>query len=296
VKVLLLGGSGMLGHKLWQTLSAEFDCWATFRQPFQTFRRFRLFDEGRSLCGVDLSRRDALEEVFARVRPQAVVNAVGIVKQLKEAYDPVPSLEVNALLPHYLARLCARGGARLIHVSTDCVFSGQRGHYTERDTTDATDLYGRTKALGEVAVDGCLTLRTSMIGRELLSAHGLVEWFLAQRGKTVRGFARAVFSGLVTADLARVIARILREHPGLSGLYHLAATPINKYDLLCLVRDRFRLPVTVERDETFHCDRSLDGSRFREATGISAPSWPEMIDTLWSDSHLYDDWKKDDRA
>jgi dTDP-4-dehydrorhamnose reductase len=286
----------MLGHKLWQKLSQQLPCWVTLRQPFEAVRRFGLFDEARTLCGVDLHRPNAIEGVLDQVRPQVVVNAVGIVKQLKEAQDPVPSLEINALLPHYLARSCRSANTRLIHLSTDCVFSGRRGQYGEEDPADASDLYGRTKALGEVTGEGCLTLRTSMIGRELRTAHGLVEWFLAQRGKTVRGFARAVFSGWVTAELAAVIARIIREFPTLSGLYHVAARAISKYDLLCLIREQLAWPGTIERDESFVCDRSLDGSRFRAATGIEAPPWPDMIKTLQADTDQYERWRTVTRA
>jgi dTDP-4-dehydrorhamnose reductase len=291
MKILILGGSGMLGHKLWQVLSRTHECFVTFRKSFDAYRAFGIFDERRSVCHVDVLRHDVLERVFASVSPQVVVNAVGIVKQLKEATDPLRSLEINAALPHRLALLCRRAGARLIHVSTDCVFSGERGCYIESDVTDARDLYGRTKALGEVTCDGCLTLRTSMVGRELETSHGLVEWFLGQRGGTVKGFSRAIFSGLVTAELARIIDRLICEQRDFSGLYHLAALPISKYELLCRVRDRLSVPVTIIPDDSVSCDRSLNGTGFSKATGIEPASWHEMVEMLWSDAHCYDEWR-----
>lgn len=291
MRILIFGGTGMLGHKLWQVLSREFDCHVTFRRSFESVRRYGLFDPARSLCGVDVLRPEALVEVFARIKPQAVLNAVGIVKQLKEAKDPLPSIEINSLLPHRLARLCREHGARLVHVSTDCVFSGKKGGYQENDFADADDLYGRTKFLGEVVGSGCLTLRTSIIGRELDSTQGLVEWFLAQRGKTIKGYTQAVFTGLATCDLAQIIGRLLHDHPQLSGLYQVAAKPINKYDLLNRIRERFDLPVTIQPDAAFVCDRSLDGSRFHQATGIKVPSWSQMIETIWRDAPSYESWR-----
>jgi dTDP-4-dehydrorhamnose reductase len=160
------------------------------------------------------------------------------------------------------------------------VFSGQKGNYRETDQPDAEDIYGRTKLLGEVSAPHCLTLRTSMIGPELSRKTGLLEWFLAQRGQTVKGFTKAIFSGFSTSELARIVELVLTDVPTIHGLYHVAAQPISKYDLLTLVRDRLRVPVTIERDVTFECDRSLDASRFNQDTGYSPPAWEAMIDDM----------------
>ncbi|HEV2707703.1 MAG TPA: SDR family oxidoreductase [Pyrinomonadaceae bacterium] len=292
MKVLILGGSGMLGHKLWQTFAERFDAYATFRQRPPDYDAYQLFDPARSLWPVSAEDFDSVTRAVARVRPAAVVNCIGIVKQDAAAKDPLRSISVNSLFPHRLAELCRAAGARLIHVSTDCVFSGRRGGYAERDAPDAEDLYGRTKLLGEVDAPGCLTVRTSMIGRELRGAHGLVEWFLSQEGARVRGFKRAVFSGFTTRALAELLASVIAEHADLCGVINVAAKPITKFDLLSLVKEIYGLHIEIEPDETFVCDRSLDASRFRQETGLDAPSWPRMIEQMHEDSTPYEELRR----
>ncbi|HZT60176.1 MAG TPA: SDR family oxidoreductase [Pyrinomonadaceae bacterium] len=289
MRVLILGGTGMLGHKLWQTFAPRFDAYVTLRGDARAYARTGLFDPARSLGGVSAQDFDSVARAFASVRPEVVVNCVGVVKQDAAAKDPLTSIEVNALFPHRLARLARGVEARLVHLSTDCVFSGRAGNYSEGDRPDAEDLYGRTKLLGEVEGPGCLTIRTSMIGRELAGAHGLLEWFLSQEGGRVRGFRRAVFSGFTTRALAEVIAEVVSRRPDLSGVWHVAADPINKFDLLSLIKEVYGLRVRVEPDETFVCDRSLAAARFRAETGIGAPSWPEMIAALRGDPTPYEE-------
>src|SRR4051794_30043428 len=274
MKVLILGGSGMLGHKLWQRFSERFDAYVTFRGAASAYARAGLFDLARSIGGVSAQDFDSIARAFAAVRPRAVVNCIGIVKQDASAKDPLTSIAVNSLFPHRLAQLARAAGARLIHLSTDCVFSGRAGNYDESARTDAEDLYGRAKLLGEVEGEGCLTVRTSMIGRELSGAHGLLEWFLSQEGGRVRGFRRAVFSGFTTRALADLLARVVAEHKSLSGVWHAAADPVNKFELLSLIKEAYGLSVEIEPDDEFVCDRSLDGSRFRAETGIAALPWP----------------------
>jgi len=284
----------MLGHKLWQTFRDRFDTYATLRQSPSAYARFGIFDPARSIGHVSAGDFDSVVRAFETARPEAVVNCVGIVKQDAGAKDPLTSITVNALFPHRLAHLCRASGARLVHLSTDCVFSGRNGDYSEADASDAEDLYGRTKLLGEVDYENCLTIRTSMIGRELQGAHGLVEWFLGQRGHAaVRGFRRAVFSGFTTTALARIIGDILVERSTLRGVWHVAAEPINKFDLLSLVREVYGLDIEIEPDETFVCDRSLNASRFCEATGFTSPAWPEMIEAMRRDPTPYEDFKGD---
>ncbi|HSA62437.1 MAG TPA: SDR family oxidoreductase [Nitrospiraceae bacterium] len=280
MRVLILGGDGMLGHQLFRHFKQRHDVRVTLRLGREAYDAFRLFDPGTAFYGIDVRQTDALLQVMAEFRPEAVVNAVGIVKQRSDAKEVIPSLEINSLLPHRLALMCRTVGARLVHLSTDCVFSGRKGNYCEADFADADDVYGRTKFLGEVSESHCLTLRTSMIGPELSRKTGLLEWFLAQRGQTVKGFTKAIFSGFPTAELARIVERVLVEAPTLHGLYHAAAGPISKYDLLTLIRDRLRLPITIERDSTFECDRSLDASRFHRDTGYTPPAWEAMIDDM----------------
>lgn len=288
MKALILGGSGMLGHKIWQTFVPRFDTYVTFRGAAGEYRRFGIFDESRAIGEVAAEDFAGVARVFAAVQPAIVVNCVGIVKQDASAKDPFASISVNALFPHRLAQLGRAVGARLIHISTDCVFSGQKGNYLEDDKSDAEDLYGRTKYLGELSGPGCLTLRTSIVGRELAGSHGLVEWFYSQRGGRVRGFKNAIFSGFTTEALSRIIANIIEQHPSLEGVYNVASDPISKFDLLTLINESARLHINIEPDETFVCDRSLDGSRFRVATNFVPSAWSDMVTGLVNDPTPYD--------
>lgn len=277
MKVLVLGVTGMLGHVVFRLLgeSPGIDVVGAARAP-RAADRFAAPLRARVVAGVDALSDDSLRTLLACERPAAVINCVGVVKQLAQADDPLVAIPVNTLLPHRLARLCGEAGARLVHVSTDCVFSGARGRYREDDLPDATDLYGRSKLLGEVGAPHAVTLRTSIVGPELDGAHGLVAWFLAQPGP-VRGWTRAVFSGLPTVELATVIRDRVLPDPGLVGLYHLAAAPIAKHDLLVLVARRWGRAVEIVPDDRVAIDRSLDGSRFEAATGWRAPPWPELV-------------------
>lgn len=283
MRILVLGGDGMLGHRCLKSWRGTHEVRVTLRRDLEAYREFGLFDRGNAYAGIDLRSTDRLAEVFADFRPEAVVNAAGIVKQRSDAQAAIPSLEINALLPHRLAVLCRAGGARLVHVSTDCVFSGRRGQYTESDPPDAEDLYGRSKLLGEVAEPGCLTLRTSIIGRELSRKTGLLEWFLSQRGRTVKGFRNAIFSGFTTHEMARIIARLLTGFPQASGLYHVSAAAISKFDLLHTINGALRLGAVIEPDDGFRCDRSLDSTRFRSEFGYAPPSWDAMAAELAED-------------
>lgn len=291
MRVVILGATGMLGHKLWQVYRDRFDTWAVARASYGEYARYGLFDPDRFMGGVDVFDFDSVVRAFAALRPEAVINCIGIIKQLPTAKDPIVSLTVNSLSPHRLAALCQASGARLIHISTDCVFSGRKGMYTEEDASDAEDLYGRTKFLGEVGGPGCLTLRTSVIGRELRTSSGLVEWFLSNRGGKVRGYTRAIYSGFTTLALARIIADILEKHPQLQGVYQVSSEPINKYELLCLLRDAFKLNVEIEPYPDVQIDRSLDSSRFRKETGFRPQTWAEMVQEMASDPTPYEQWR-----
>lgn len=286
--LLILGGGGMLGHKLWQTAAPRLDTWVTMRDEGGSLPD--AFDRGRIVGGVQAGEFDTVARALARVRPKVIVNCLGVVKQRADAADPLVALTVNSLFPHRLAALCALAGCRLIHISTDCVFSGQRGGYAETDVPDATDLYGRTKQFGEVAGAGCLTLRTSIIGRELATSHGLVEWFLGRHG-VIPGYTHAIFSGLTTAELSRVILRVIDDHPALTGVYHVAAEPISKYDLLVRLNDALGRGATIQPDASVRIDRSLDGRRFAAATSYAAPPWDRMIEELSADVPAYERWR-----
>ena len=284
MNVIVLGGSGMLGHKMFQVLGKRFNTTCILR----TASDIPLF-ASNTITGVDaLDCRGLLEEL----RPDVIVNCVGIIKQRDAAKSAVPSISINALLPHELAEWASSWGGRVIHFSTDCVFSGKRGSYREDDVSDAEDLYGRSKFLGEVATDNALTIRTSIIGRELAHYASLLEWFFAQRGQKIRGFARVIYSGLTTAHLSEIVGDVIAAHPSLHGVYQVASEPITKYELLCKVREAFAFEVDIEKDEEAVLDRSMIGDRFETSTGIKVRSWNEMITQLAADKTPYAEWQR----
>jgi dTDP-4-dehydrorhamnose reductase len=275
--VLVLGASGMLGHAVLRCFCDRpgYSVVGSVRSD-NALRLLPQHLRDRIVTGLDVENADALLQLFTRVKPKVVVNCIGLVKQLPESDDPLASIPINSLLPHRLLRLCKLSAARLIHVSTDCVFTGSKGMYRETDQADARDLYGRSKFLGEVDDAQAVTLRTSIIGPELASAHGLLAWFLTQKGHA-KGYTRAIFSGLPTAELARVMRDVVAPREELRGLYHISATPISKYDLLCLIARVYDLAIDIEPASEPVLDRSLDSSRFHQATGYTAPPWPVLI-------------------
>ena len=286
----------MLGHKLVQQLRCRVECWGSVRQSAQEYARYDFIDRQRLLERVDATDFDTVADAIRRARPKIVVNCIGILKQLPAAHDPIATLEVNALFPHRLALSCEAAGARLIHVSTDCVFSGRRGEYTEQDVADAEDLYGRTKLLGEPDRPSTLVLRTSMIGRELRSTVGLLEWLVSQRGRHVKGYTRARFSGLTTVALARLVAEVISGEERLTGLFHVGAPAIDKYDLLSRLNGALNLGVTIEADDRVAVDRSLNSQRFWRTMGIQQPGWDDMIAGLAADPTPYDQWRRTDAS
>jgi dTDP-4-dehydrorhamnose reductase len=279
MRVLILGATGMLGNAMLRLLARSPDLHhvaGTVRSETAA-RQVPADLRAHLITGVEAENTDSLARAFAQARPDVVVNCIGLIKQLADADDPLQALPINAMLPHRLSRLCALAGARLVHVSTDCVFAGTRGSYRETDVRDATDLYGRSKALGEIdAVPHAITLRTSIIGHELNGANGLVGWFLSRSG-TVKGYRKAIFSGLPTVELARVVRDFVLPDPSLSGLYNVAAAPISKHDLLVLVKQHYGHDVEIVPDDGVVIDRSLDGTRFQEATRYVAPAWPALV-------------------
>ncbi|MGD0340020.1 MAG: SDR family oxidoreductase [Bacteroidota bacterium] len=285
MRVLIFGGNGMLGHQLCRLLTGRMEVWATFRNVPD---RFDFLPPQQRIGNVTVEDAAQVGEIMDSVKPDAVVNAVGIVKQRDEAKQAVPSICVNALFPHQLADLCGERGIRVLQISTDCVFSGFRGAYTEDDIADPVDLYGRTKLLGELNRPGCLTLRTSIIGWQLNSFTSLLSWFALQRGKHIKGYRKAIYSGVTTSVFSKLIGDIMESHPKLEGLYHVSSAPIKKFDLLVQLRDALGWDdITIEPEEGFACDRSLNGERFSRATGWRAPDWASMISGLSSEWPTY---------
>jgi dTDP-4-dehydrorhamnose reductase len=277
MKVLVIGASGMIGSTVLRVLS-ENKNWQVFGSVRDANVK-RLFSPAigeHLISGVDVEHSDTLAKILDQIRPDVVVNCAGLTKHKKEAEDPLIVIPINTLMPHRLAQLCKLVGARLIHVSTDCVFSGEKGNYAEVDFPDARDVYGKSKELGEVNYPHAVTLRTSTIGHELQSKYGLLDWFLSQQGQC-KGYNRAVFSGLPTVVFAQVVRDVIIPHPELSGLYHVAAEPINKFDLLKLIAEVYGKALDIVPDDKLVIDRSLNGRRFQLATGYVAPEWTELV-------------------
>ncbi len=277
MKILVIGASGMIGSTVLRVLSEKRD-WEVFGtiRNGDVIRFFTAQIAKRLLVGVDVQHSDVLLKLLDDIRPDVVINCAGLTKHKPEADDPLVSIPINTLMPHRLAELCKLVGARLIHVSTDCVFSGEKGGYTEEDFADARDVYGKSKALGEVTYPHTVTLRTSTIGHELQSKYGLLDWFLSQEW-SCKGYDRAIFSGLPTVIFAQIVRDVVIPHNELSGLYHVAAKPINKFYLLKLIANVYGKKIEIIPDDKLVIDRSLDAARFREATGYVAPKWEEMI-------------------
>lgn len=286
-KILILGATGMLGHKLMQVLSKQFSITGTVRGDASAFSHHPLFT-GMDITGnVHAGDLTSIQDAIEHAKPDVVINCIGIVKQLQAAQDPLHSIAINALFPHQLAKISREKKIRLIHMSTDCVFSGNKGHYTELDPSDAEDLYGKTKYLGEVNYPGCLTIRTSIIGHELSTSHSLIEWFMSQKGKPVSGYKKAIFSGLTTLALSEIIGQIISDYPLLYGVNQIASEPISKLDLLTLVKKTYNIPIAINPDETVINDRSLNPKKFKTETNIIIPSWEYMIEQMYLDSTPY---------
>ena len=277
MKILVLGASGMIGSTVIRVMSEQ-SGWQVFGTVREASNK-RFFSDSiakRLIPDVDVERQDSVLQVFNQIRPDVVINCAGLTKHKPAARDLLVSILINTLMPHHLSGLCKLAGARLIHVSTDCVFSGEKGGYVEEDFPDARDVYGKSKALGEVNEQHTVTLRTSTIGHELQSQFGLLDWFLSQEIRC-KGYGRAIFSGLPTVVFAQVVRDIVIPNKEMSGLYHVAAKPINKFDLLKLIASEYGKFIDIVLDDKLVIDRSLDANRFRLATGYEAPEWPELI-------------------
>ena len=291
MKIVVLGGRGMLGHKLFHTLIEAFPdtiCTVSGRLDRERYQSIGLFRRGEVIENLDAMNTEAVRDVLRHAQPDYVINCVGVIKQRPEAQAPIPSVQINSLLPHVLAHWASEWGGRLIHFSTDCVFSGRRGLYTESDFSDAEDLYGRSKYLGEVAAENALTLRTSIIGRELDHFASLLEWFLRSEAPVIRGYTRSIYAGVTTNELARVVRWLIEEHPQLSGLYQVVSTSITKYDLLLKINAAFGRNIEITPDDREVCDRSMSGAKFQAATGYESPRWDDLVRDLALDPIPYD--------
>ena len=280
-KILILGATGMLGHVMWQRLSQVFpDTFATIRHERREYRRFGIFEHGNIISGVDALEKDVVRGVLKGLRPAFVINCIGVTKRYITDANVTECICLNTELPHRLAQWCKPLGTRVLTFSTDCVFDGTRGNYKDTDSTNATDIYGKTKALGELRYENTLTIRSSFIGRELQNGTELLEWFLSQDGKQVSGFRKAMYSGITTLEMSRVVVDIIRNHSHLYGLYNVSGQKISKYDLLEKIRNHFDVDIDVVADDSVVCDRSLDSSEFRKITGYEPPEWDAALKEL----------------
>lgn len=281
-RVLILGGTGMLGHTLFSHLSSisNYNVYSTTRSPNNLEKWFPERAAEKIRHSVEADNFDTVIRAFAAIQPEIVINCIGLIKQLPMASDPLSAITINSLLPHRISMLCRTAHARLIHISTDCVFDGKKGNYSETDAANPNDLYGMSKLLGEVAyTPHCITLRTSMIGHELKGKRGLIEWFLAQE-KKAQGYSKVVYSGFPTIELSHIIADHIIPNNDLTGIYHVSSNPISKYDLLKLVAKKYNKTIEMKPYDSFIQDRSLDSSLFRKLTGYIPPSWSELIDKM----------------
>ena len=284
MKVLVLGITGMLGNTLFNKLMEDmrYDVWGTIRQK-DVLTTFPKKWAEKILTQIDVLSQDSLISVLERVTPEIVINCTGLIKQHATSEDPLHTLPINSILPHRLSRLCKILGARLIHFSTDCVFSGSKGLYVESDPSDAMDLYGKSKFIGELHQDPhAVTLRTSIIGHELSSKLALIDWFLSQ-SVSIKGYKKVIFSGFPTAELSRIILDFVIPLPELSGLYHVSADPIDKCSLLKMVAEIYDKKIDVIPDKQLCIDRTLDSTRFRNITGYQPPPWQDLIKTMHSE-------------
>ena len=282
MKVLVLGASGMLGHAMVRVLSENHNL-----QVYGSIRsdKVKVFfspqnAENLVLCN-DVTNFNDLTDIFDKVQPNVVINCISLDKVLLAKSSPLLMIPIYALLPHQLAKLCNGIDARLIHISTDGVFSGSRGNYLEDDPCDSQDIYGITKYIGEVHESHTITIRTSIIGHELKSKNGLVEWFLSQQVQC-QCFNRVIFSGFPTVVLAQIIRDFVIPNADLNGVYHIASNPISKRELLLLIAEVYGKKIELITNNKVENNRSLNGERFRIATGYIPPDWQSLVKSMHS--------------
>jgi dTDP-4-dehydrorhamnose reductase len=288
MRVIILGVSGLIGHKLLQKLSSDFEIFGVLHHSKDYYNNPPLFSGQNIIENINVSEFDILKGVLYTVNPDIIINCVGITKRKIDINDPLDAISINSAFPHQLAKWAKVNKKRVIHFSTDCVFNGKIGNYTETSLSSAEDVYGKTKYLGELHYDNTITIRSSFIGQELFDKTELFEWFLAQSGKQIKGFKNTLYSGVSTIFMASVVKDIILNYPGLSGLYQLATEkPISKYQLLNLAKKVFDVKVDIIPDiEHIHCP-TLDASKLRKAINIAVPSWEEMMTDLLADKKFY---------
>ncbi len=287
-RILILGVTGMLGHTLFKEMNknTDLEVFGTTRNK-NGLENYFTDDEMIKIRGnVDADNFETVIRAIASVQPTIIINCIGIIKQLPISKDPLTAITVNAQLPHRISLVARSANARFIHISTDCVFNGKKGNYTEKDHSNAEDLYGRTKFLGEVAYPHCVTLRTSIIGHELKTNYSLVDWFMSQQND-VNGFTKAIYSGFPTIEIVNIISNYVIPNKNLTGLYHVSSDPISKFDLLNILKEIYKKDININPFSDFVLDRSMNSDKFKIATEYVAPSWNQLIENMYN--HVMND-------
>jgi dTDP-4-dehydrorhamnose reductase len=287
-RILILGASGMLGHMHVRVMSQHHHVIGTTSSKYEKQSPLaRILSKDNWIDQVDVRNLSSVEQAIQSAKPDVVINCVGMIKQKMGAENNVDTIHINSLFPHQLAGICIKSNSRLIHFSTDCVFQGTPGIKRLSDTPNATDLYGLSKFLGEIAYDSCLTLRTSIVGRQLFGSESLFEWAISQRGTTISGYRNATYTGLTTIRLCHIVKDLVEVFPNLSGLFQVASSPISKFELISKINNLLQLNLSIEPDTNFYCDRTLDGTEFKKLTNIEIPSWDEMLNEFTIDQNFY---------
>ena len=294
MKILILGGSGMLGHKLVQILSLCHECYATFRKYDHKLSATKIYDNVEIIDGLEIHNNVYIQKIFEKINPDIVINCIGIIKQKISETHYSEYVYVNSYFPHYLAQLAKNKKIKIINFSTDCVYSGIKGNYKENDIHDATDIYGKSKSMGEIDYENHLTIRTSIIGHELFTNYSLVDWFLSNRNKEVSGYKNAIYTGLPTRFLSDIIVKIIENYPKLFGIYNVGSERINKFSLLKKIGKKYNSNIEITENDNFLCNRSFLSDKFKNVTNIKIPSWDELIDIMYNDflETNYKLWKK----
>ena len=289
MKVCVLGSGGLLGHMLIRVLSDSHDVYGTTRETASNSSPLaRFLSPDKWIGGVDAENLRSIKNVFEQNQFDVVINCIGLIKQRGDEVDDRLMMSVNGEFPHQLAEFANQNGARVIQISTDCVFSGSKGNYVETDTPDPVDVYGRSKLLGELNDSTNLTIRTSHIGRELSVKKSLVEWLLSQRNGQVSGFSGAIYSGLTTTELAKIIGNLLLSASRLTGMFHVSSEAISKLEIINQLNELLELKIKVVEDKAVQINRSLNSSLFQSVANTIAPMWNQMLKEFCADQAAYD--------
>jgi dTDP-4-dehydrorhamnose reductase len=282
MRILILGGNGMIGHKMYQILSKfKEDTWVTLRNDLSTYSFSSIYNYEKVIDNIDLTDFNKLSRILNEIKPDIILNASGIT--IRRGVEKIKSntILINSALPHFLNEWVSFNNKRLIHFSTDCVFSGKKGDYLDTDIKDAYDLYGSTKSLGEI-IDSqfAVTLRGSMIGRELENKTELFEWFLKQKNKKIKGFSEVIYSGITTVKMAEIILTLINNYPNLTGIYNISSKPITKLALLKLCNEYFDVNAIIEMDGSYSSNKNLISEKFFNHIGMKQPNWEDLIKQL----------------